>query len=228
MLWKWPSGSGLQIPLKTKWGFDLTLESEAHGCVLKVLSLVWRTETDVIFKLKHLMDIFKEKNTKRCVLHSLHSHKICDPMGFLIPFTIRLRCLFQDIWQRGLGWDEELPDDLTLRWQQWCTELPQIHQIVIPRWYGAIKVQNEQSQVLHIFSDATEKAYGAVAYIPGQTADGEPVTRLVMSKSRVAPIKELTLPWLELIGTLIAARLGNSLLKPLNSHPVSACIRIPW
>lgn len=184
--------------------------------MLKVLGLVWRPETDdFVFNLKHLMDIFKAReNTKRSVLRS--SASLFDPMGFLTPFTIRVKCLFQDMWQRGISWDKELPYGLSQGWQQWCMELLQLHQIVIPRRYGTETLQNSQAQVLHVFSDASEKAFGAAAYLQGQTAEGEPMTRLVMSKSRVAPIKKLTLPCLELMGALIAARMGNNLLQALN------------
>ncbi|KAK0137861.1 Pro-Pol polyprotein [Merluccius polli] len=218
-LCKWTTNSA---ELKAKWlkeGFDFTLEPEAHGCVLKVLGLVWRPETDdFVFNFKHLMDIFKgRENTKRSVLRS--SAKV-----FLTPFTIRVKCLFQDMWQRGISWDEELPDDLAQAWQQWCVELLQLHQIAIPRWYGTEKMQNGQGQVLHVFSDASERAYGAAAYLQGQTAEGKTVSRLIMSKSRVAPIKKLTLPRLELMGALIAARLGNKLLKALNMHTSQICM----
>lgn len=143
-------------------------------------------------------------------------------MGFLTPFTIRVKCLFQDMWQRGINWDEELPDDLSQRWQQWCKELLQLHEIVIPRWYGTERLQNGQGQVLHVFSDANEKAYGA--YLQGQTAEGETMTRLVMSKSRVAPIKKLTLPRVELMGAVIAATMGNNLLKAMNMLPNQICM----
>ncbi|XP_054628394.1 uncharacterized protein LOC129179316 [Dunckerocampus dactyliophorus] len=218
-LCKWTTNSP---ELKTKWQeseFDFTAEPEAHDSVLKVLGLVWRPETDdFVFNLKHLMNIFKDKeNTKRSVLRS--SAKIFDPMGFLTPFTIRVKCLFQDMWQRGLSWDEELPDDLSQRWQQWCIELLQLHHIVIPRWYGSESSHDGQEQILHVFSDASEKAYGAVAYLQGLTAEGIAVTRLVMSKSRVAPIKKLTLPRLELMAALIAARMGSNLQRAMNLHP---------
>lgn len=76
--------------------------------------------------MKHLMDIFKDReNTKRSVLCS--SARLFDPMVFLTPFTIRVKCLFQDMWQREISWDEELPDDLLQRWQQWCMVLLQLH-----------------------------------------------------------------------------------------------------
>lgn len=164
------------------------------------------------------MDILKGKeNTKRSVLRS--SARIFDPIGFLTPFTIRVKCIFQEMWRRGISWDEELPAELSEAWEQWCMELPQIYQIVIPRWYGVDKRSEEQSQILHVFTDASEKAYGAVAYLQGQTVDGETVTRLVASKSRVAPIKTITLPRLELMGALVGARMGNTLLNALHMQP---------
>lgn len=103
-------------------------------------------------------------------------------------FTIRVKCLFQEMWQRGISWDEELPDDLSLNWQQWCVELLQLHKIVIPRWYGVDMSHTSSDQILHVFCDASEKTYGAVAYIQGQTDEGWTITTLIMSKSRVAPI----------------------------------------
>lgn len=95
-------------------------------------------------------------------------------------------------------------------------ELLQLHQIAIARWYGTDKLQNGCG--LHVFSDASERAYGAVAYLQGQTAEGKTVSRLIMSKSRVAPIKKLTLSRLELMGALVAARMGNNLLKAMDMH----------
>ncbi|KAL1246774.1 hypothetical protein QQF64_034281 [Cirrhinus molitorella] len=208
----------MDYKLKDKWSnsnLDFTQETEAHGSLLKVLGLVWRPDTDdFVFDSKHLMNILKGKdNTKRSVLRS--SAQIFDPIGFLTPFTIRVKCLFQEMWRQGLGWDEELPPELSQAWQQWCMELPQIHQIVIPRWYGTNEL-SEQSQVLHVFTDASEKAYGAVGYLQGQTSA---VTRLVASKSRVAAIETITLPRLELMGALIGARLASNLLKALNLQP---------
>lgn len=98
-------------------------------------------------------------------------------------------------------------------------ELLQLHQIAVTRWYGTEELQNGQGQVLHLFSDASEKAYGAAAYLQGQSADRKTVTILIMFKSRVVPIKKPTLPRLELMGALVAARMGNNLLKAMNMHP---------
>ena len=74
--------------------------------------------------------------------------------------------MFQEMWERGLNWDEELPPDLTREWQQWCSELPQLHQLTIPRWYRTDMLpKNSHTLKLHVFCDASERANSAVAYL---------------------------------------------------------------
>lgn len=65
--------------------------------------------------------------------------------------------------------------------------------------------QNSHKLKLHVSCDASERAYSAVAYLQGETRDGEMTVSLVASKSRVAPLKRMTLPRLELMGALIGA-----------------------
>lgn len=118
-LCKWMTNSP---ELKERWPenfMDCTAEPESHGSVLKVLGFVWRPVTDdFVFDLRGLFAILREQeNTKRSVLQS--SARIFDPLGFLTPVTIRIMCLFQEMWERGLKWDEELPPDLARKWQQW-------------------------------------------------------------------------------------------------------------
>ena len=219
-LCKWMTNSP---ELEKKWEestTDLTLAPETHGAVLKVLGLVWRPATDdFTFDLRPLLSILKEKkNTKRSVLQSA-SH-IYDSLGFLTPFTIRIKCMFQEMWERGLSWDEELPPDLTQEWQQWCSELPQLHQLAIPRWYRTdLQTETKHALTLHVFCDSSERAYSAAAYLQGESPDGEPTMSLVASKSRVAPLKKMTLPRLELMGAVIGARLANNLMTTLKLEP---------
>ncbi|GFY45734.1 uncharacterized protein TNIN_416511 [Trichonephila inaurata madagascariensis] len=60
--------------------------------------------------------------------------RIFDPLGLITPFTIRFKCLFQEIWQKKLAWDEELPPDISEAWEKWCAEIPQITNIRVPRY----------------------------------------------------------------------------------------------
>lgn len=202
-LCKWVTNSP---DLRAKWtesGVEHTTETATCGNVLKVLGLVWKAEMDhFVFDLKGLLDILKGKeNTKRSVLQT--SARVFDPIGFLTPFTIRVKCLFQELWERGIGWDEQLPSDLAEKWDQWRAELPKLHLVAIPRWYQIEIQPNSQTIKLHVFCDASEKAYSAVAYLQGQNKDGEVVTSFVASKSKVAPLKKMSVPRLELMGALI-------------------------
>lgn len=63
---------------------------------------------------------------------------------------------------------------------------------------------------IHVFTDASEKAYCAAAYLRCVKRNGECTTSLIASKTKVAPLKKMTLPRLELMGAFIGARLGNS------------------
>ena len=60
---------------------------------------------------------------------------------------------------------------------------------------------------LHGFCDASEQAYAAVVYLRMTDTDGNIQIALVTSKTKVAPIKRLTIPRLELCGAQLLARL---------------------
>lgn len=87
--------------------------------------------------------------------------------------------------------------------------------IAMPRWYKIEIQPNIQEHKLHVFCDTSEKVYSAVAYLQGENESGETLTSFVASKARVAPLKKLTFPVLELMGALIGARIGHNLLPPL-------------
>ena len=65
---------------------------------------------------------------------------------------------------------------------------------------------------LCVFSDASEEAFGASAYIRIRKDDGYQA-KLIAAKSRVAPLKQLSIPRLELLAAVLAARLANTIQK---------------
>ncbi|GFU52296.1 integrase catalytic domain-containing protein [Trichonephila clavipes] len=86
----------------------------------KVLGIPWDVVHDYFtIDVKGLLQLDTSKPiTKRIVLQS--AGKIYDPVGFLSPYTIRLKCLLQELWLRKLSWDDELPPDIHAVWSQWC------------------------------------------------------------------------------------------------------------
>lgn len=191
---------------------------------LKVLGLTWNRVTDeFMFETNELIDFLQNKrDTKREVLQA--AARIFDPIGFLSPFTIRVKCLFQEMWERGISWDEDLPSDLAQTWHQWCSEVPYLKRINISRRYdndvemkcNETSVNTTVEREIHVFTDASEKAYCAVAYLRCVKKNGECKTSLIASKTKVAPLKKMTLPRLELMGALIGARLGKFISNNLN------------
>ncbi|XP_040066702.1 uncharacterized protein LOC120840312 [Ixodes scapularis] len=181
--------------------------------VTKVLGLVWDKTTDSFtFSSDHLLEILSTNmTTKRFVLRA--SARIFDPLGFLSPYVIRVKILFQRIWQHGLGWDEELPEALRQEWTTWCAELKDLPRIMAPRHLQ--NADGESKLELHVFTDASPQAYGACADLRAVDRKENVSVTLVFAKSRVAPLKTLTLPRLELMGALLGARVAKYLCTVL-------------
>ncbi|GFU98212.1 uncharacterized protein TNCV_3122551 [Trichonephila clavipes] len=142
---------------------------------------------------------------------------------FLLAETIKhhlKRCtdtLIQELWCLGLDWDEFFPKNLESSWNEWCEEVPELNTFSIPRYYLGYALQNEIDNIqIHCFSDSSKKAYGTVVYLRIALKNGKTFTNFVASKCRVAPLKTISLPRLELMGALLSARFSYKISKTIN------------
>ncbi|GBN42204.1 hypothetical protein AVEN_226624-1 [Araneus ventricosus] len=182
-----------------------------RGCVAesevtqKVLGLVWNLHLDCL-----KVDIGNISNMKGTYLSKRSVLSICgmlfDPLGMLTPFTVRMKLLLQNTWERDLKWDEALPPDIHETFQSWLDEVDTVSQISLSRPYF-LNTETEPTEI-HIFSDASPKAYGCVAYFRKVT-DGTISSSFIVAKCRLAPLKKLSLARLELMGALVSARFAN-------------------
>lgn len=140
--------------------------------------------------------------TKHEILHE--SAQIYDPLGLLTPVTVRAKILLQSLWEQKVDWDEPLNQELTDTWLSISADLQEATTIVHPRPYYLLHCQPTTVTQLHTFTDASFSAYGAVVYLRQNNHD-----TLVMSRSRVTPIRPITLPKLELMAAVIGVRLAN-------------------
>ncbi|XP_038075608.1 uncharacterized protein LOC119743278 [Patiria miniata] len=140
-----------------------------------------------------------------------------DPNGYLTPFTARARVIVQDLWKTKRDWDDALePGEIMDRWRAWEHELPNLSVIKLTRCYTPPDVNPETaSRQLHIFCDASERIYGAVAYLRTEDEKHTIHTSFVMARSRVAPKKQLSMPRLELSAALAGAQLSSLLQQEL-------------
>ena len=163
--------------------------------VTKTLGVSWTVTNDQF--LFHYTPPFQEfQYTKRNVLRSTAT--IFDPMGFLAPFVVRAKLLLQQAWVQALDWDEPLTNELQEAWRQWFGEIIMLHETKIPRC-----------------SDASEKAYSAAVYARYEYMDGSFSSRLVAAKTRLAPLKAISIPRLELMSAVISLRLSKQVCKAL-------------
>jgi hypothetical protein len=176
--------------------------------VVTTLGLHWNTASDeFLFKVK--MEEPVGVLTKRGLLSEIS--KIFDPMGWLAPAIVLTKILMQDVWKEKTTWDDPPPIHIQNRWQSFKLNLKKIEEVRIPRCLSLLNAKYE----LHGFSDASEKAYAAVIYVRAIPPEGEITVSLITAKSKVAPVKTVSIPRLELCGSLLLAELMEAVQDDL-------------
>lgn len=174
-----------------------------------ILGLVWNPKKDTLtFKMKECE--CSEDITRRAM--ASEAPRLYDPNGYLSPKTIMAKILLQDSWREGADWDEPVSEELAEKWRHMRHDLKTVSKIEIPRWLG---IEENGELQLHIFCDASKKAYGTVAYARFTRTNGSIVTRLVTSRSRVTPLKVITIPRLELMACTIGSAMGKRIANEM-------------
>ena len=146
--------------------------------------------------------------TKRMVLSQVM--RIYDPMGLICAFTLRGKILLRETWEENYQWDEPLPEALRLRWVKFLCSVYDLRKLEYPR---SIKPKEaEGNPTLVLFSDASDKAYGFMAYARWKCSNETYQSRLIMAKNRVAPLVKRTTPQLELNAAVLSKR-GRAVIE---------------
>ncbi|XP_024890294.1 uncharacterized protein LOC112466438 [Temnothorax curvispinosus] len=169
---------------------------------VRILGILWDQDGD-FFRFSYQPSLVSGPVTKRLILSEVS--RLFDPLGLLGPIIVIAKLVLQDLWQSGLDWDESVPQDTHTKWLQLKLQLPDIKQLQIPR---CVKdCTHSQDFDLHGFCDASQRAYGACLYVRTKTGQHKYKSVLLCSKSRVAPLKAVSLPRLELSAALLLAQL---------------------
>ena len=194
-----------------------TLGNIAEDGRTKVLGIPWDTTSDKFeFDLSKIEELKEgERITKRKILSSLA--KLFDALGLVNPITISMKVLFQELCVEQYDWDEELPMDKKRRWESIVSDLKAIGTISLPRCLYEENVENVRNCWLHGFADASQSAYSAMIYLVYESDNGIK-SQLVCAKTRVAPLKKLSIPRLELMSARILATLMKVVFSALKSQ----------
>ena len=176
-----------------------------------VLGVLWNSESDT---LGYEITVPERRLTRRGILSAVSS--VYDPLGFISPFILPAKKMIQELCRRSISWDENLPSDILSSWMKWMEDLPKLNQISLPRCMkpqGFGIVENVQ---LHHFSDASVDGYGTVSYIRMVDEHEMIHCSMLMAKSKLAPLKQITIPRLELSAAVLAVRIDQTLRRELD------------
>ncbi|XP_058443961.1 uncharacterized protein LOC131425801 [Malaya genurostris] len=200
---------------------EKTMNIGQIGTTEKVLGMWWDTSADCFtYKLstRHDPDLLAGRKcpTKREVLRTLMM--IFDPLGLISQFTMFLRSLLQEIWRASVDWDEQIHAQQFEKWLKWLHALPRVADLKIPRCYRIATTANESNIVeMHTFVDASENGFAAVIYL--RFEEGNTVEcALAGAKTRVSPLKFLSIPRSELQAAVIGVRLADTIQRSLSKN----------
>ncbi|GFX69844.1 integrase catalytic domain-containing protein [Trichonephila clavipes] len=120
--------------------------------------------------------------------------------------------VFKQLWQCKLDWDDVLPNSIANECREFVTTLKCIEKVKINRF---IMADNNVRIDLQGFADASEAAYGAVVYLQCFLHNGAAKVSILASKSRVAPIRVIYIPRLELCACVLLAQLVKKIRSTL-------------
>ena len=185
---------------------------------VKTLGVSWNPTTHTInFQVK-LSD--KEFYTKRIILSNIS--RLFDPLGLTLVVTIKARIALQEIWKmKKFEWDDPLPKEMPLAWRTLFAEIQDLNTVQFPRCLQPPSIHGTPE--LHVFADASVMAYGAAAYLVWPCSTGKEV-RLVSAKVRVAPLRQTTIPRLQLMAALVATRLAKTICNELKIKPTQVVL----
>ncbi|XP_071944378.1 uncharacterized protein [Antedon mediterranea] len=173
----------------------------------RALGVCWSAETD---KLGFDIKLPDKPPTRRGLLSVISS--VFDPLGLVSPFVLPAKLILQELCRKGSGWDDKIYEVDFRRWQQWLDELKRLQEWNMPRCYISKGLGEIASRQLHVFSDASEKGYGMAAYMRYEDKQGKARCSLVLARSRVTPLKHVTVPRLELTAATMAVRVITKML----------------
>ena len=160
----------------------------------RLLGMQWNFEEDSFLFSVSLPD---KPLTRRGLLSAVSS--LFDPLGFVSPVTLIPKLLLQELCKKGRGWDQDLEDKEAKCWKKWLLTLPTLNHLRIQRCFKPPEFGEVKNCEIHVFSDASLHCNGSCCYLRLINCKDKIHCSFVIGKARVAPIKAVSIPRLELL-----------------------------
>ena len=187
----------------------------ADTVIERALGVVWDVTSDC-FTYDVSIDL-SGNVTRRKILSIVSS--VFDPLGLVSPFILIGKQLLQELCVAGLDWDDKVQPEIETRFKRWIHMTSSLHIIRIPRCYKP-KFLSKFSVEIHTFCDGSTVGYGACSYLRLVPESGSCHVKLVFSKSRVTPVKPITVPRVELCAATLAVRMSLMVERELKYENV--------
>lgn len=174
----------------------------SHAKQLRVLGIQWNIQKDTF-----QVTVKSKVPTRRNILSVVSS--IYDPLGVLSPFTLKAKQILQKLCRDEYGWDDCIPNEMSGPWKRWLCRF-EMSRCMKPDNFVV------KTAELHNFCDASESGYGTVSYIRLADKMGNVHVAFILGKSRVTPLKQMTIPRLELAAATFAVNVDRMLQKDLH------------
>ena len=186
----------------------------------RLLGVLWKLKED---NFTFEVDLPQRPLTRRGILSALSS--LHDPLGFVAPVVLEGRLILQSLCKRKAEWDEEITSHEAEKWLEWTSCLPAISSLNIPRCLYSSGLSQAKSLEIHNFCDASSFAYGACSYLKIVDKNDFSLYSFLMGKARLAPIKTVSIPRLELTAAVLSVRLNAAMKRALN---IEYCVSKFW
>nr|XP_029712150.1 uncharacterized protein LOC115257038 [Aedes albopictus] len=210
---KWASNSTAALAGVPEEDIEVKAAIELDGSTtIKTIRIHWQPCSDEFKFAYHQPQI--SQSTKRIILSQIAS--LYDPLGLLAPTIVMAKLVMQKLWELRVDWDANPPGELTNHWLSLVQHLSVLNHFQVPR--RVIGVCKPLRTYLHGYSDASERAMGACVYVRTVDDAVNISSRLLCSKSKIAPIgnNRTTLPRLELCASVLLARLISNVKSTIN------------
>lgn len=169
--------------------------------VERALGVQWCIETDSFeFKIQ-----LQEKRLNRRGILSMVS-SIYDPLGTMAPVILPAKQILQELCSK-LGWDERIPERFQRAWFIWLKDLRLLESYKLRRCLKPDGFGPLMSAQLHNFADASNSGYGTVSYLRMSNQYHQVHCAFLIGKARVAPLKPITIPRMELMAAAVTVRM---------------------
>lgn len=183
----------------------------------RALGAQWSIESDS-FQFRIILS--DKPFTRRGILSTVNS--VYDPLGFICPVILTGKQILQSLCADQVDWDSPIPDYLRARWEIWRNDLFNLSLVEIDRCFKPKDFGNVVTTELHHFSDASQSGYGQCSYLRLVDENRRVHCSLVMGKSRVVPLKPVTIPRLELTAALVSVKIGLLVQEELELNGVQS------